>query len=132
MYGDLEILDEMYSRLYKREDLVKLLGSPQTPLERNEKIRREITPVKLVTADKLNFIGMYFSSATETDNVYVARGFLNVDYYAKSREDLRKIQSIVKDVFEENYLLRVSFRNEESYTKGIFCYVERYRPLVYA
>ena len=132
MYGDLELLDELYDRLYRNADLVKLLGDPKTPVERNERIRREITPVKLATADKVNFVSMYFSSATETDNVYVARGFLNVDYYAKSREDLRKIQTLVKAVFEDNYLLRVSFQNVESYTKGVFCYTEKYRPLIFA
>ena len=132
MYGDLEILDVLYERLYRNEELIALLGSPKTAVERNEKIRREITPVKLITIDKANFISMYFSSATETDNVYVARGFLNVDYYTKSREDLRKIQELVKGVFEENYLLRVSFRNVETYAKGVHCYTEKYRPLVYA
>ena len=132
MYGDLELLDELYRKLWQNEELVGLLGDPKTPLERNERIRREITPVKLVTVDKLNFISIYFSAATETQNVYVVRGFLDVEYYARSREDLRKIQAVVKGVFEDNYLLRVSFGNRDSYTKGIFCYYERYRPLVYA
>ena len=132
MYGDLELLDVLYERLYENEELVSLLGNPQTALERNEKIRREITPVKLISIDKVNFISMYFSSATETNNIYVVRGFLCVDYFTKSREDLRDIQRIVKDVLEKNYLLRVSFRNEDSYTKGITCYVERYRPLIFA
>ena len=132
MYGDLELLDVLYERLYKNADLVKLLGNPQTPVERNERIRREITPVKFATVDKLNFISMYFSSATETDNIYVVRGFLCVDYFAKSREELCKIQAVTKQIFEENYLLRTSFRNEDSYTKGVFWYIEHYRPLVYA
>ena len=132
MYGDLELLDVLYERLYKNADLVKLLGNPQTPVERNERIRREITPVKFATVDKLNFISMYFSSATETDNIYVVRGFLCVDYFAKSREELCKIQAVAKQIFEENYLLRTSFRNEDSYTKGVFWYIEHYRPLVYA
>ena len=132
MYGDLELLDVLYERLYKNADLVKLLGNPQTPVERNERIRREITPVKFATVDKLNFISMYFSSATETDNIYVVRGFLCVDYFAKSREELCKIQAVAKQIFEENYLLRTSFRNEDAYTKGVFWYVERYRPLIFA
>ena len=104
MYGDLELLDVLYERLYKNADLVKLLGNPQTPVERNERIRREITPVKFATVDKLNFISMYFSSATETDNIYVVRGFLCVDYFAKSREELCKIQAVAKQIFEENRL----------------------------
>ena len=132
MYGDLELLDVLYQQLYQNRELVGLLGNPNTPIERNEHIRREITPVKLITVDKLNFISMYFSSATETDNIYVARGFLIVEYYTHTREELRQIQSIVKSVFENNYLLRVSFGNAEAYTKGIFCYSERYRPLVFA
>lgn len=132
MYGDLEILDELYQKLWRNEELVGLLGNPKTPVERNERIRREITPVKLITVDKLNFISMYFSSATETDNIYVVRGFLDVEYYTRNREELRKIQSIVNAVFEDNYLLRVSFGNQETYTKGVFCYYERYRPLIFA
>ena len=132
MYGDLELLDVLYKQLYRNEELVQLLGNPSTPVERNERIRREITPVKLISIDKVNFISIYFSSATETNNIYVARGFLNVDYYTKSREDLSAIQSIVKRILEENYLLRVSFRDESTYTKGVCCYVERYRPLVFA
>ena len=132
MYGDIEILDVLYQQLYQQPEIVALLGNPQTPVERNEKIRREITPVKLITVDKLNFISMYFSSATETDNIYVVRGFLNVEYFTKNREDLRKIQAIVNSVFEDNFLLRVSFGNSASYTKGIFAYEERYRPLVFA
>lgn len=132
MYDDLELLDELYSELYKDEELIRLLGEPSTPTERNEKIRREITPIKFATADNVNFISMYFGSGTETDNIYVVRGFLHVDYFTKSREDFRSIQSIVRAVFEENYLLRVSFANESTYTKGIFCYSEKYRPLVFA
>jgi len=132
MYGDIEILDVLYQQLYQQPDLVTLLGNPKTPVERNEKIRREITPVKLITVDKLNFISLFFSSATETDNIYVVRGFLNVEYFTKNREDLRKIQVIVNSVFEDNFLLRVSFGNSDAYTKGVFCYYERYRPLVFA
>ena len=132
MYGDIEILDVLYQQLYQQPELVTLLGNPKTPIERNEKIRREITPVKLITVDKLNFISLFFSSATETDNIYVVRGFLNVEYFTKNREDLRKIQVIVNSVFEDNFLLRVSFGNSDAYTKGVFCYYERYRPLVFA
>lgn len=132
MYGDLELLDVMYNKLWKAEGLAELLGDPKTPRERNERIRREITPDKLVTVDKVNFLSMYFSAAIETNNIYVVRGFLHVDYYTKNREDLRKIQRIVKREFEKNYLLRTSFCNFESYTKGVVCYEEKYRPLIFA
>ena len=132
MYGDLELLDELYYKLLANEELLHLLGDPQTAVERNEKIRREITPIKFATVDKLNFISMYFSSATETNNIYVVRGFLCVEYFTRSREDLRNIQAVAKQIFEDNYLLRTSFRNEDAYTKGVFWYVERYRPLIFA
>ena len=132
MYDDLGLLDKLYSELYKNEELIQLLGNPSSSSERNERIRREITPIKFATADNINFISMYFGSGTETNNIYVIRGFLHVDYFTKNREEFRKIQIIVKAVFEQNYLLRVSFSNEEAYTKGIFCYGEKYRPLVFA
>ncbi len=132
MFGDLELIDVLYNKLWQNEELTALLGNPQNSTARNEKIRREVTPVKLITVDKLNFISMYFSAATETDNIYVVRGFLVVEYYTKSREDLRKIQAIVKRIFEKRKLLRVSFYNTESLTKGIYCYTEKYRPLVFA
>lgn len=132
MYGDSELLDELYYKLFANADLARLLGDPQSSVERNEKIRREITPVKFATVDKLNFIAMYFSSATETDNIYVVRGFLCVDYFTRSREDFKNIQAVTKQIFEDNYLLRTSFRNEDSFAKGVFWYTERYRPLIYA
>ena len=132
MFGDLELIDVLYNKLWQSEELTALLGNPQNSTERNEKIRREVTPVKLITADKLNFISMYFSAATETDNIYVVRGFLIVEYYTKSREDLRKIQRAVKQILEKRKLLRVSFYNMESFAKGIFGYTEKYSPLVFA
>ena len=41
---------------------------------------------------------MYLSSATETDNLYVTRGFFNIDFYTKNREDCRKMKTIVMDI----------------------------------
>ncbi len=132
MYKDLELLDELYARLYENEELTALLDNPVTASERNERIRRELTPLKFATVDNVNFLSMYFSSGTETNNIYVIRGFLHVDYFTKTREDCRSIQSIVNKILEENYLLRVSFANEASYTKGVFGYSEKYRPLIFA
>lgn len=132
MNGDFELLDLLYIKLYRAQGLLELLGNPSTPEAKNERIRRELTPLDYITADKVNCLAMYFSSGTETNNLYVVRGFLNLDYFTKSREDLKKIQRIVSQVMIDNDIFRVSFHNESSDTKGIFRYTEKYRPLCWA
>lgn len=132
MTNDFDLLDEVYLNLYKQADLITLLDSPQTPEEKNERIRRELSPLDFVTIDQTNFICLYFSSATETDNIFVSRSFFHVDYFAKSRSDLKKLSAIVNRTMNQLHFLRTSFYHESSFTKGIFRYCEIFRPLIFA
>ena len=132
MLDDMELLDELYAACWKNAELASLLSNPSTPKERSERIHREITPMSYATAEKVNFISMYFGSATETDNIYVIRGFLIVDYYARSRNDIKKMKSLVSEILQDKDIFRVSAGSIPSETKGVFIYSEKYRPLVWA
>lgn len=132
MTDDFGLLDEVYSMLCKNRELMALLGSPKTPSERNNKIRREITPLSFVTVENLNFMSIYLSSTTETDNIYVVRAFLNVDYYAKSREELAKIKRLVTETLREKDYFAGSMYSIPSETKGVYSYTQKFRPLIFA
>lgn len=132
MVDDLEFLDELYDKFCADEGLMELLGNPKTPKEKNERIHRTITPLDYATKDKVNFIVMHFSSATITHNLWVARGYLHIEYYTKNREDLKNIRRIVKRILEEEHLLAVSWYNVSSNVKGIIRYKDIFRPLCWA
>ena len=132
MKEDFELLDELYEEFCNNEELMTLLGSPRTPNQKNERVRRKICPLEYATADKVNFISMYFSSGTLTENPYVLRGYLCVDYFTRNQEDLKKIRAIVHKVMEEHYIFRCSFYDVASDTKGVYRYADRFRPLCWA
>ena len=132
MIDDMDLLDEIYFALKTNDRFCELVGRPKTTQLWEEKIRREICPDDEVSASKLNFISIYLSSATETDNVYVSRGFLNVDYYCKSRIECREMKRIVKSVLEDMGMFCTSMYNTASGIKGVYKYTQKYRPLVWA
>lgn len=132
MTDDLGLLDDLYHQFCQNADLMKLLGSPQTPQARNDRIRRELTPLSYATTNNVNFISMYLSSATETENIYVVRAYLHIEYYTKSREDLAKIKRLVTEILRDNGYFAVSMFNLPSETKGIYRYVQSFRPLIFA
>ena len=132
MTDDMGVLDDVYRKLKKNKDLMKLLGNPKTEGEINRRIRRELTPLSYATVDNVNFVSIYFSSATETDNIYVLRGFLCVDYYAKSRADLKAMKRIITEELREEDFFVGSCYNLPSDTKGVYKYAQRYRPLMFA
>lgn len=144
MTSDDKLLDVLFSKLCKNEELRKELGIKANPTgskeemnkfwkKCNDKIHRQITPLDYATSDKLNFISMYYSGSTETDNDYVVRGFLQVDYYAKNRESAVKIKNLVREIFKE-YDEDIRYQNGYSIaspTKGIFHYRDTFRPLLF-
>lgn len=132
MIDDMDLLNVLYSKFCKNEELMALLGNPKTPEERNARIHREIMPLDYATSENVNFISMYLSSATETDNQYVTRGFLNIDYFTSSRSDLGKIKRIVTDILQEMDIFCCSMYNAPSITKGVYRYSQKFRPLLWA
>ncbi|BAL84684.1 hypothetical protein SELR_pSRC400330 (plasmid) [Selenomonas ruminantium subsp. lactilytica TAM6421] len=127
-----ELFGKIYQELWKDADLAKLLGNPKTPQERSERIRMGITPLSYATADKVNFISMYLSSTTETENIYAVRAFLNVDYYGKSYSDLLQMSEIVGRVMERLGILCDSSYDVASNTKGVYIYTQKYRPIIWS
>lgn len=132
MTDDMELSDLIYEKLVQNKDFMDLVGNPKTAKERNARIRREICPMEYATAENVNFISMYLSSATETDNLYVTRGFFNIDFYTKNREDCRKMKSIVMDIMNSMDFHCVSMYNTQVDTKGVFKYTQKYRPLLWS
>ena len=132
MNDDLGLLNVLYKKFCQNDELMELLGNPQTPEERVARIHREITPLEYATADNVNFISMYLSSATETDNLYVVRAFLNIDYYAASREELARIKSIVTEILRDMEIFCTSMYNVPSDTKGVYRYTQKFRPLIWS
>ena len=132
MRDDLELLNVLYKKFCQNDELMELLGNPQTPEERVARIHREITPLEYATADNVNFISMYLSSATETDNLYVVRAFLNIDYYAGSREELARMKSIVTEILRGMDIFCTSMYNAPSDTKGVYRYKQMFRPLIWS
>lgn len=143
MTSDDELLDVLFSKLCENEVLRELLGITANPesadqeendlfwTQCNNKIHRQITPLDYATSDNLNFISMYYSGSTETDNDYVVRGFLQVDYYVSDRDIAVEIKKIVREVLAEYDLRRQNGYEIASSTKGIFHYRDTYRPLLF-
>lgn len=132
MTEDLELLNVLYAKFCKNDELMGLLGNPKTPKERVARIHREITPLEYATEKNVNFISMYLSSATETDNIYVVRAFLNMDYYAASREELARMKRIVTEILRDMDIFCVSTYNVPSDTKGVYRYKQMFRPLIWS
>lgn len=132
MLSDRELLNTIYKKLWENQDLSKLLGSPKNAAERNLRIHRGITPLSYATADNVNFISIYLSSATETDNIYVVRAFLNVDYYGRSHSDLMAMSEIVNDILQRMDIFCTSKYDIASDTKGVYRYTQKFRPLIWS
>lgn len=132
MTDDMELSDLIYEKLIQNKEFMNLVGNPKTAKERNVRIRREICPMEYATAENVNFISMYLSSATETDNLYVTRGFFNIDFYTKNREDCRKMKTIVMDIMNSMDFHCVSMYNTQADAKGVFKYTQKYRPLLWS
>lgn len=131
MTTDYGYLDMIYTQMCGNAKLMNLLGNPKSATERNEKIHRFITPLEYATKDKLNFLSIYFSSTTETDNDYVVRGYFTVDYYAKSRSDMNKMLEVVREIMGENDIRYQSSHQIASDTKGVYRYRDIFRPLIF-
>lgn len=125
-------VDDVYIAFLADVELMALLGNPLNATTRNEKLRREICPLDDISTQKLNFISFYFSSATETTNIYVNRGFFNVDFYATDRVAARKMTERVSEVLVNQGFFSSSEYNEASGIKGVFKYTIKYRPLIWA
>ena len=132
MMTDSELVNFLYKQFCENAELMKLLGSPKTAKARQEKIRRGITPLSYVTEDKVNFISIHYSSFTETENIYVIRGFLHIEYFTRNREDLDKIRVIVKEIMLKNDLICGSSYDVASDIKGVIQYTDKFRPLCFA
>lgn len=132
MRDDLDLLNVLYAKFCQNDELMELLGNPKTPEERVARIHREITPLEYATVDNVNFISMYLSSATETDNLYVVRAFLNIDYFAGSREDLARMKRIVTEILRGMDIFCTSMYNVPSDAKGVYRYKQMFRPLIWS
>lgn len=132
MTEDLELLNILYAKFCQNDDLMKLLGNPQTSEERVARIHREITPLEYATEKNVNFISMYLSSATETDNIYVVRAFLNIDYFAASMSELARMKSIVTEILRDMDIFCTSMYNVPSDTKGVYRYTQKFRPMIWS
>ena len=132
MRNDLDLLDVLYKKFCQNDELMELLGNPQTTDEKVARIHREITPLEYATVDNVNFISMYLSSATETDNIYVVRAFLNIDYYAGSPSDMARMKSIVTEILRGMDIFCTSMYNVPSDTKGVYRYKQMFRPLIWS
>ena len=133
MTNDELFLDELYKEFVRDKDLMSLLGNPTTATGRNKKIRRGVTPLEYATSDAVNFLSMHFSSSTETDNWYVTRGFLHIDYYVKDRKAGMKIKQAVRRILSKKHQLhRASGRDVGAIAKGVLFYRDTFRPLLRA
>lgn len=132
MTYDDELIDDLYKEMTKDKELMEVLKKPKTAKEKNLRIRRELTPLSEATAENVPFLSMYLSSCTETDNVYVTRAFLTVDFYAGSIAELKKLKKAVRNIFEPKGLLSESQHSVASDTKGVYRYRIIYRPLIWA
>ena len=131
MTSDYGYLDMIYNQMCKNKRLMELLGNPKSAKERNEKIHRTITPLEYATTEKVNFLSIYFSSTTETDNDYVVRGFFMVDYYARNRGDMSEMLRVVREIMADNDIRYQSSHAISSDTKGIYRWRDVYRPLLF-
>lgn len=127
-----ELFSNIYQALWKDKELVKMLGNPQTPQGRSERIRMGITPLSFATAEKVNFISMYLSSSIETENIYAVRGLLNIDYYGKTYSDTLRMSEIVGRVMEEMGIMCDSSHDVASNTKGVYIFKQIYRPVMWS
>lgn len=127
-----ELLTRIYQEVWKDKELAKLLGNPKTSKARSEKVRMGITPLSYATAEKVNFISIYLSSCTETENVYAVRAFLNVDYYGKSWSEAMKMSEIVGDIMERMGILCESSYDVASPAKGVYVFTQKYRPIIWS
>lgn len=130
MTNDFKFLDELYIELCKNKKLMKLLGNPRTAQARNERIRRSQAPLDFISDKNMNFISIHFSSSTETENYYVVRGFLHVDYYAKSREDVIEMANEVREILAKQGHRRSSSYDDGAIAKGVIHYRDTFRPLL--
>lgn len=122
----------IYRDFWKNTELTALLGNPKTPGERAEKIRRSITPLYYETANKLNFLDIYISSTTETDNIYVTRAFFTVDFYCKSITDMNRMIDLVGDILLNRNIMCENQHGIASETKGVYRYRMIFRPLIWS
>lgn len=127
-----EVINTLYKDILKNSDLYKLLGSPKTPEERNERVRRDITPLYYETADKVNFLSIYSTSTTETDNMFFTRAFLNIDFFCKSIADRDKMVKLIGDITLDEDIICTSQHTIASDTKGVYRYRMVFRPLVWS
>ena len=127
-----ETLALIYKELWKDEELAKLLGNPTTPRGRSERVRMGITPLSYATAERVNFISLYYSSTIETENMYATRGLLNIDYYGRNYTDLLRMTEIVGRILEEHDIMCDTSHDVPSDTKGVFIYKQIYKSVVWA
>lgn len=127
-----ETLALIYRELWKDEELAKLLGNPTTAKGRSERIRMGITPLSYATAERVNFISLYYSSTIETENMYAARGLLNIDYYGRNYSDLLRMTEIVGRILEEHDIMCDTSHDVPSTTKGVFIYKQIFKSVVWA
>lgn len=132
MTDDMDLLDDIQRALMEDEAFAKSMGAETSSETLFKKIRTEIAPDDEVSVDDLNFISMYLSSATETTNDYVSRGFLNVDFYCTDRYAAKEVKKALEDVFSSMGMRSTSAYNEASKIKGVYKYTKKYRPLIWA
>lgn len=132
MNDSFELLDNLYDKFLQNDKLMELLGNPQEVEEQSAKIRKEVTPLDYATEENVNFISMYLSSATETDNIYVVRAFLNIDYFAGTPYDLAEMTRIVTEILREQDIFCTSMYSMPSDTKGVYRYTQKFRPLIWS
>jgi len=127
-----ELFSRIYKKLWEDKELAKMLGNPKSPQGRSERIRMGITPLSYATADKVNFISMYISSTTETENKHAVRAFLNIDYYGKTFSDSLRMSEIVGGIMEDLDIMCDSSYDVASDTKGVYIYTQKYRPIIWS
>ncbi len=127
-----ELFSRIYQEMWKDKELAKMLGNPQTPQGRSERVRMGITPLSYATADKVNFISMSMSSTTETENKHAVRAFLCIDYYGKTFSDALKMSEIVGRIMEELDIMCESSYDVASDTKGVYIFKQNYRPIIWS
>jgi len=127
-----ELLATIYQKLWENKELAKMLGNPPSARSRSERIRMGITPLSYATAEKVNFISMYLSSTTETENIFAVRAFLNIDFYGRTYSDLLRMTELVGEVMLDMGIMCDSTYDIPSTTKGVYICTQKYRPIIWS
>lgn len=128
-----DIQDKVFEVFSNDEELLGLFQNPTTLDELNQRFQREITPLELITVERVPFMSLHFEGAVGSANMYYNKGYLTLELYMPTRYLAAKILKRIRELMEENFnLLCTNEYTENSGVVGIFYYVLKYRPLIWS